>query len=277
MKTFLRSARAAFVFLTRIPVGGFPYSREEWRWASGWFPFVGLAIGALCAAIWALASPLGPWVAGMTALVASILLTGAFHEDGLADTADALGGAYDRETIFKILKDSRVGAFGALALVISIAFRLVLLAAIGPVAPAALVLAHCLARVGPVWLMAALPYVSAEEAKNRRIARAGVAQAVMAGMIGVGGGALVSAGAVGVTGALAAGGAMAAATVLCGWRFRARTDGVTGDFLGAAEQVNEIVILLAVLAAGAAGGAEISGLALGAESPDSAGSLGLIP
>ena len=118
----------------------------------------------------------------------SILLTGAFHEDGLADTADALGGAYDREKVFVILKDFRIGAFGALALVISIAFRLVLLAGLGSAAPAALVLAHCLARVGPVWLMVALPYVSGEGARNRQVARAGTSQAVMAT---VGGGRVV--------------------------------------------------------------------------------------
>lgn len=249
MRTVLRGARAAFVFLTRVPAGGFPYSKEEWRWASGWFPFAGLVLGAACAAVWTLAAPLGPWVAGMTALVVSILLTGAFHEDGLADTADALGGAaHDREKIFVILKDSRVGAFGALALVVSVGFRLVLLAGLDAAAPAALILAHCLARVGTVWLMAALPYVSGEDAKNRQIARAGPAQAVMATVAGLVGAALVVANAIEVTGALAAAGAMAAATTLCGWRFRVRAGGVTGDFLGAAEQINEIVILFTILA-----------------------------
>ena len=265
MRNVFRGARAAFVFLTRVPVGGFPYSVDEWRWASGWFPLVGMVIGGASAASWMLASPLGPWVAAMAALVVSILLTGAFHEDGLADTADALGGAYDRGKIFEILKDSRVGAFGALALVISIVFRLVLLVSLGAAAPAALLLAHCLARVGPVWLMAALPYVSGTGARNRQVARAGAGQAVMAGVMGVAGGAVaaswfaggaaagggVAAGAIGVTGALAAAGSMAAATVFCGWRFRARAGGVTGDFLGAAEQVNEIVILIALLAVGA--------------------------
>ncbi len=250
MRAALRGARAAFVFLTRVPVGGFPYTAEEWRWASGWFPLVGMVLGVVCAAVWVLASPLGPWVAAMAALVVSILLTGAFHEDGLADTADALGGAaHDREKIFVILKDSRVGAFGALALVISIAFRLVLLAGLGAAAPAALVLAHCLARVGPVWLMAALPYVSGADAKNRQVARARAAQAAMATAVGVGVCALTGGAPVGAAGVLAATGAMTAATVLCGWRFRARAGGVTGDFLGAAEQVNEILILMALLAA----------------------------
>ena len=257
MRASLRGARAAFVFLTRLRLGGFPYSAEEWRWASAWFPLVGLVLGGACAAVWALAAPLGPWVAAMVVLVLSILLTGAFHEDGLADTADALGGATDRDEIFVIVKDSRVGAFGALALVTSVAFRLVLLAQLGgaagasalAAAPAALLLAHCLARVGPVWLMAALPYASAAAAKSGHVARAGAAQAAVATAVGVAGAAVVvAAGAIDAIGVLAAFAAMAIASALCGLRFRARAGGVTGDFLGATEQVNEIAILVVVLA-----------------------------
>ncbi|MDE2982542.1 MAG: adenosylcobinamide-GDP ribazoletransferase [Gemmatimonadota bacterium] len=248
MRTALRGARAAFVFMTRVPVGGFPYSAREWRWASAWFPLVGLVVGAVCAGVWWLAAPLGPWVAGITALVASILLTGAFHEDGLADTADALGGAHDRAKILVILKDSRVGAFGALALVISIAFRLVLLAGLAGAAPFALLLAHCLARVGPVWLMVAMPYVSDAASKSRQVTRTGAAHGVIATATGVAvAGGVVLAGGVN-NAAFAAFAVMALATAFCGWRFRARAGGVTGDFLGAAEQVNEIVILFTILA-----------------------------
>ena len=241
--------------MTRVPVGGFPYSANEWRWASAWFPLVGLVVGGACAGVWWLTAPLGPWVAAMSALVVSILLTGAFHEDGLADTADALGGAYDRDKIFVILKDSRVGAFGALALVISIAFRLVLLAQLGGIAPGALILAHCLARVGPVWLMVAMPYVSDAAAKSRQVMRAGTAQGVLATAIGVAAawGVVMTGSAIGATGAVGASAAMALATALCGRRFRARAGGVTGDFLGAAEQVNELVILFTILAVQLAG------------------------
>ncbi|MCY3678022.1 MAG: adenosylcobinamide-GDP ribazoletransferase [Gemmatimonadetes bacterium] len=249
MRTALRGVRAAFVFMTRVPVGGFPYSDREWRWASAWFPLVGLGIGGACAFAWWLVAPLGPWVGAITVLVVSILLTGAFHEDGLADTADALGGAYDREKVFAILKDSRVGAFGALALVVSVAFRLVLLAGLAGAAPFALLLVHCLARVGPVWLMVAMPYVSDAAARSRQVTRAGLAQGALATAIGAAASvALVAAGgAIDATAALAAFAAMVIATTFCGWRFHARAGGVTGDFLGAAEQVNEIVILFTIL------------------------------
>ena len=279
MKTALRGARAAFVFLTRIPVGGFPFAADEWRWASGWFPLVGLVLGTACAALWMVAAPLGPWVAAIIVIAASILATGAFHEDGLADTADALGGAYDRDRIFVILKDSRVGAFGAIALVVAIIFRLVLLAQLAevsvedhsapfasgpsspasapvaappglPVVPAALILAHCLARVGPVWLMVALPYATGPDAKGREVARATWPQGALATVLGVAvaAGIAFSSPEIGVGGATAAFAAMAATTVVCGWRFHVRAGGVAGDFLGAAEQVGEVVILLAVLA-----------------------------
>ncbi len=253
----VRGARAAFVFLTRIPVGGFPYTREEWRWSAGWFPMVGLVLGTAGAAVWWIAAPLGPWPAAMTVLVFTILVTGAFHEDGLADSADALGGAYDREKLFIILKDSRVGAFGALALVVSVLFRAALLAELGRAAPAALVVVHPLARVGPIWLMVAMPYVTDAAAKSRLVTRAGPAQGALATAVGA-----LAALTVASVGASATGGvgspralgfallAMAGATFVCGWRFRARAGGVTGDFLGASEQVNEIVILWALLLAG---------------------------
>ncbi|MEM7415748.1 MAG: adenosylcobinamide-GDP ribazoletransferase [Gemmatimonadota bacterium] len=256
--TALRGARAAFVFLTRVPVGGFPYTKEEWRWSAGWFPFVGCVLGLCAAVVWWLATPLGGWPAAMTAIVFTMLVTGGFHEDGLADSADALGGAYDREKLFEILKDSRVGAFGALALVVSVVFRAGLLVELGGAAPAALVLSHTVARVGPIWLMVAMPYVTDAEAKSRLVTRAGPAQGVLAAMVGVG--CMAALGAVGAspTGGVGSGPAlvgalvaMVIATALCGWRFHARAGGVTGDFLGASEQVNEIVVLAALLMAGA--------------------------
>lgn len=254
MRTVLRGARAAVIFLTRLPVGGFPYTNDEWRWASAWFPFVGAVIGVACAGVWILVAPLGPWVAAMAVLVASMLLTGAFHEDGLADSADALGAAHDRARMLEILKDPRIGTFGALALVASVGFRLVLLAGLGATAPAALIVAHSLARVGPVWLMVAMPYVSEAGAKSRGVVRAGVPQGMLATVLGLGAVALPTSGSwltasLAPTALATAVTAMALATALCGWRFKARAGGVTGDFLGATEQVNETLILFALLAA----------------------------
>ena len=180
MTSPLRASRAAFVFLTRIPVGGFPYVAEEWRWASAYFPLVGAVVGAFTSGVFHLLRPIGALAAAFLALGSSLLATGALHEDGLADTADALGGGQDKEKVFAILKDSRVGVFGACALVVSIGGRAALLAQLHAGALAPLVFVGAVARAAPVWQMVALPYATPGAAKSREVARAGPAQAVVA-------------------------------------------------------------------------------------------------
>lgn len=244
---FFRGMRASLVFLTRIPVGGFPYTRADWQWSSAHFPFAGLIVGAVMALTWVLVAPAGPWVAACVVVAAGMLTTGAFHEDGLADTADALGGAYDRERLFVILKDSRIGSFGAAALGIVLLLRVALLARLSSVAVPAIVVSQCVARMPPIWLMTALPYVTLDEhAKSRTVARASAAQALVAttwALLAIAFGVRfgLSLGAV-----AAAVLAMLVATIVCGARFRVRAGGITGDFLGATEQVCECVFLLAL-------------------------------
>jgi adenosylcobinamide-GDP ribazoletransferase len=246
----VRGVRAAIVFLTRVPAGGFPYREAEWRWAPAWFPLVGAGVGAIAGTVAWLARGAGPLVAAALAVIASLMVTGAFHEDGLADTADALGGAYDREKLFAILKDSRIGSFGAAALSMALVLRVALLARLGEAAPLALVLVGAVSRVAPVWLMAALPYVTSLEAsRSRPVARGGPAQGLVATLVA----ALISAAAyrsVPLTGALAMAGVSLGAASLCGWRFRARAGGITGDFLGATQQVCECALLLALVLTG---------------------------
>ena len=122
------------------------------------------------------------------------------------------------QRIFVILKDPRVGTFGALALVIFVTFRLVLLAQLGGIASATLLLTHCLSRLGPVWLMVAMPYVSGAAAKSRQVTRAGAAQGVLAATVGAASaGGMVAGGAIGASAALAAFAVMALFTALCGW------------------------------------------------------------
>lgn len=252
MPPILSACRAAFFFLTRIPVGGFPYTPEQWRWSSGWFPFVGLVIGAAMAAVWLAVVGAGPLPAAALVTGFGMLLTGAFHEDGLADTADALGGVVDRDRIFEILKDSRIGAFGAACLFVTLLLRISLLARLGDLAPATVpglvILSQALARTPPVWLMATIPYVTAdEESKSKLVTRAGFGQAGLATawcVVGIGLALLMNA----VTAEEVAAGTVAAAAVamLLGWRFVTRAGGLTGDFLGAAEQCAEVAFLLAI-------------------------------
>lgn len=245
----VRGLRAAFVFLTRIPVGGFPYRSEDWTWAAAHAPFVGLVVGAVLGGLDRLLLPLGALASAILVLGASLLITGAFHEDGLADTSDALGGGRDVGEVLAILKDSRIGSFGGAALVVSIAGRAALLAQLGPAGLWALPIVGCGARVCPIWLMARLPYVtSAAEAKSRDVARGGLPQAVVAtawfaGALGV----ALTSGWISAVRASALVAALIGVTMVTGWRYRARVGGITGDFLGATEQLGEIVAL-AVLA-----------------------------
>jgi adenosylcobinamide-GDP ribazoletransferase len=249
MPSPLRGLRAAFVLLTRIPVGGFPYRSQDFVWAAAHAPFVGLVLGLLLGGLDRLLLPVGPLPAAVLVIAVSLLITGAFHEDGLADTCDALGGGGGVREVLAILKDSRIGTFGGVALVVSIAGRAALLAQLGPSGLWAMPIVGCGARVCPIWLMAWLPYVtSAATAKSGDVTKAGVPHALVAAtwfvvLLAV---AHVS-GWISAMRASALATALSGVTVLMGWRYRIRAGGITGDFLGASEQVGEIVAL-AVLA-----------------------------
>jgi adenosylcobinamide-GDP ribazoletransferase len=234
--------------LTRLPVGGFPYDAEERRWANAHLPLVGTLVGAVAAAAWAACLGAGDAVASIVAVGTSMVVTGALHEDCLADTADALGGGASRDHVFHILKDPRVGTYGVCALAVSILLRCAALARLGSLAPVALVFVGAGSRLAPVALMVALPYVTPPElAKNAGTVAAGrrelavasgtvVAVAVLAQLLG-----RLTAVDVLCAAVLAAG-----AVASCGAIFRARVGGITGDFLGAAEQASECAMLLGI-------------------------------
>lgn len=254
----IRAMRAAVIFMSRIPAGGFPYSEDEFRAAPGHFPFVGLLVGACAAPALFLAPALGTILSASLALCISVWVTGAFHEDGLADTADALGGSHSGKKMHDILKDSRIGTYGACAVAFSLLIRTFALARLlevvgldrGLFAPALFVLIHVLSRVGPVGLMASLPYVAGEGAKGSSVAKGGalpqMMMAVLWGLMALFGGVFlglsVSAAALLVVVVLGVSGALRA------W-FKKRAGGFTGDFLGATEQVLEMALLLTLLLA----------------------------
>jgi adenosylcobinamide-GDP ribazoletransferase len=241
----VRGVRAAFAFFTRLPVGGFPYDAHELAWAPAHAPLVGGMLGAALGILDACLLPLGAFPAAALVLGVSMLLTGALHEDGLADTSDALGGGHEPSRVFAILKDSRIGSFGAAAIAISVLVRASLLAQLAEACVWALPLAWCAARVGPVWLMALLPYVTpVSEAKSARVVRADWRRALVASAWFLGAAAYaVGQGWVGLTRTVIAAGAVAAVTLLTGLRYQRRVGGITGDFLGATEQLGEMAIL----------------------------------
>jgi adenosylcobinamide-GDP ribazoletransferase len=172
---FIRHYLLAIQFFTRIPVTGrlaawVGYNPEMLRASAAHFPGVGVLVGVLVAALTAVllvflpqTSPLSPLVAAVLGTVFSVMLTGAFHEDGLADIADGLGGSQNRERALEIMKDSRVGAFGAIAVALVLLAKVSLLALIGDVNPEAMVVgifaAHVASRTFPLLLIRLLPHV----------------------------------------------------------------------------------------------------------------------
>ena len=231
--------RRAWAFLTRLPGGAHPRNERELGVSVPWFPVIGAAVGALSGAVyWGLHGPLGAHLAGVLAVAAGAVATGCFHEDGLADTADALGGA-SRAQRLEVMKDSRVGAFGALALVLSTLVRVFAVASLAPAdGLVALVVAHMLGRTAALAMMGTAPAASgvglghdytAHLPRVRTALVVVVSSAVAAGL-GVPGA---------VSLAAAAGGALLVGLVA--WR---AFGGITGDVLGAAEQVAEMAVLV---------------------------------
>lgn len=250
----------ALQFFTRIPVmgrlaGWVGFSPQMLRASAAHFPGVGWLVGAIGAGVFVLAQAGLPGVAGALAAallstVATVMVTGAFHEDGLADVVDGLGGSADRARALEIMKDSRIGAFGAIALVLALGLKLALLAVLagqGAIAVAtALVGAHVLSRLAPLFLIRFLPYVGGEGAasKTKPLAEAIGGGALLVGVLwSLPAAALVLA-AHGVPQGLAGMVACMLGAVYMARLLRRRLGGFTGDGLGATQQVCEIAIYL---------------------------------
>jgi adenosylcobinamide-GDP ribazoletransferase len=251
MRLFL----VALQFLTRLPMR---LARFEPAWLNDCvrhFPLVGMLVGAVGASVLVGSAQLWPaWVAAVLALAATVALTGGFHEDGLADTFDALGGVVPRDKALAIMKDSRIGSYGALALGLSLLLRAALLAVLAtrPMlgAVAALLASHALARTAAVGVMVSLPYGGdAEHAKAKPLALAVAPQnfAIAVGWCGLLLAALTVVG-VDVPKLVAAAVAAAVAALLMRQWLKRRLGGYTGDGLGATEQLGEIAVLLAFTA-----------------------------
>lgn len=247
----------ALQFLTRLPVPAFREFDPAWLHASArWFPAVGLVVGGLIAlALWGAALLWPPALAVVLALGLGIALTGAFHEDGLADTWDALGGVVPRERALVIMKDSRLGSYGALALGVGlVAKALALHAVVGhslTLALVALPLVHAWARAGTVVLIAAMRYGGDEaHAKAKPLATSvnGSAVAVAALTCALASGAALYAGLLPAAALAALVAACALATVATGTWLQHRLGGYTGDGLGATEQHAELAAWLALAA-----------------------------
>lgn len=257
---FLRRYLVAVQFFTRIPVTGgvgrwVGYSPELMRAAAAHLPGVGWLAGmAACCAYAALAfglpdTPMTALAGAVAAMTATVVLTGALHEDGLADLADGLGGSSERERALAIMKDSRVGAFGVVALVLVLLSKVALLSVLGALSPAvalsALLAAHVVSRFAPLVLMHTLPYAGdSQSARSGPLAAQVGADTVLVGaawcVVPLALAALVQ------DVAFVAGGLLAGAAALFWLRqlLLRRLQGFTGDALGAAQQLCELAFYL---------------------------------
>ncbi|ODC05505.1 hypothetical protein BFW38_14865 [Terasakiispira papahanaumokuakeensis] len=257
MTLFWRQLRAAISFYTRLPVKwpeGLPLSQVHRH-----VVWVGLGIGLTTAAVYGLAADLWmPTVAVVLALITGVLMTGGLHEDGLADTCDGFGGGWQVTDKLRIMKDSALGTYGGLGLILMLVLQTVTLTAlaalpltgIGSPVMAALILGHVLSRALAVSFMQSLPYVRLHDSRVQA-----------------------------VTGALpkadfrwVVGSAMVVVAVICwlfdfsamlllalliglgGWRqlfcaiLRRQLGGYTGDTLGAVQQTATVIVYLVLLA-----------------------------
>lgn len=240
---------AAAQFLTRLPTPRLRTFEPDWPVrASRFFPLVGQVVGLLAAATWLCAGRL--WTAPVAAVLSTgvaVLLTGGFHEDGLADTADGLGGGQTSARRLAIMKDSRVGSFGALALLVVLGLRTAALAALPPWRGAlALVVAHGAGRAAAVIAMRLTPYVGDVSGAKGRPAgsQPGWAEAAFAAAWGLAPLALLPWPQAAAAALLALG---ASAAVLA--TSRRLIGGHTGDVLGAVEQACETAVMLGAAAA----------------------------
>lgn len=263
----LRLLGIALQFLTRVPVR---VGRFEPSWladSARHFPLVGALVGAFGAAtLWG-AAALWPLPLAVTlSMAATAWITGGFHEDGLADTCDGLGGAVDREKALAIMKDSRLGTYGALGLLFVLALKACALWTLSTalstesvaLAAVALVLAHGVSRAAAVAVTTLLPYGGdTGHAKALPMTRRGgvpLAAAALgwtAAFAVAAGAALPDAlGPVRIAFAL---GCAAAVVLGCAAWLRRRLGGYTGDTLGAVQQLSELAMYLALCALPGAG------------------------
>ena len=149
-------------FFTRIPVPSFNnFQESDLNHASKYFPLIGILIGLIGAiAFYVFYLILPITIAVLISMAATIYATGAFHEDGLADSADGLGGGWDKEKIITIMQDSRLGTYGAVALFLMLLAKFQTLSALNFILiPITLITAHALSRLSAVWMMQSLDYV----------------------------------------------------------------------------------------------------------------------
>jgi adenosylcobinamide-GDP ribazoletransferase len=235
-------------FFTRLPVPGWVgHSAEALNHSARYFPAVGLIVGGIGALVYLGAILLWPpAVAVLLSMAATIYATGAFHEDGLSDTVDGLGGGWEKLRILEIMKDSRVGSYGVVAMVLALLGKFTLLTALDTLlVPFALLAGHALSRGCALLLLATMDYVREDLlAKAKPLANQLSGWALLVSLVFV----LVALAMLPWQKAVAGCALAALATLWLAGKFKRWLGGYTGDCLGAVQQVSEIAFYLGLLA-----------------------------
>ncbi|MFN3212101.1 MAG: adenosylcobinamide-GDP ribazoletransferase [Henriciella sp.] len=250
MKHEVASFLLAVQFLTRLPIPtGTLFTPERMAASARYYPLVGVLIGGFCALVFYGASILFPQlIAVIISVGAGLLLTGAFHEDGLADTFDGIGGGHTAERALEIMKDSRLGTYGTLALIIVLALKAAALAALpSALVMTALVAGHGLSRLSSVLVISTSRYVRAHGTGKPvadGLSPAGLLIALITGVLIIAGWSGVAP----IIALLYALVGLALGHVILRLFFERKLGGYTGDTLGAVQQISEIGFYLGLLA-----------------------------
>jgi len=236
----------AILFFTRIPVKLLgEYSNEMLNKASKYLPFIGYIVAAITAGVFYVSNLyFSVNISLVLSIIASILTTGAFHEDGLADTFDAFGGGWSKEQKLKIMKDSRIGTFGSIALILVLLLKFILLSEYKVERIISVIfLSQILSRLTPVVLIYFLKYVRIDISSKSKPVGEGISFFNLLIAIFF---AFISLIFFDLNSLLIIPILILTQFVLAFW-FKKHLNGYTGDTLGASQQISELIILLSFL------------------------------
>ncbi len=244
----VRLFKIALQFLTQLPVGSIGDCPPDWLARSAkYMPVVGAIVGAIAGAAIVLSAAFLPApLPTVIGIVAAIAITGALHEDGLADTTDAFGGGRTRERRLEIMRDSRIGTYGTLALISVLALKGAALVALTPWNAALVMVAgHAGARLAAIVTMSRLPHAGGGVAKvSQKISELTMSEIAVALALGLIPGFFLLGATTFIAAALFAFGAASLIALIA----RRKIAGYTGDVLGAVEQVFEAAFFVAATA-----------------------------
>ncbi len=238
-----RLLKTALVFFTRVPLMLPDYDEADLARSTRYFPLVGLLVGAFGALVFWLGDFLLPLeLAVLLSMVATLLLTGAFHEDGLSDAVDGLGGGWEKEQVLTIMTDSRVGSYGAIAIVLALLIKFQALSHLSAaMIPLALVAGHALSRFCATLVIATQSYVKPEGKAKPLATQITPGELLVAAVFGLLPLVLLD---------IRLLSALVPVTLVWFWfsaKIRSRIGGYTGDCLGAMQQLTEVAFYLGLL------------------------------